>query len=171
MRILSSKKISTEDEIIAKKLHLLCIEPNNCKKLFSDTLIKLEINERDLQTRNILNASHETITKDNSSALAKPTNRFNKLKLYMPMAALMILLLGGIFIGNRGFQNNTTQSIINQSENKPNGTVTSAVSSLNSEITSELELENQLQSETQASVEDIFNSAKSFGEISNENTI
>ena len=161
MRIISTKHINIEDEQIAKRLNSLCVEPSDCKDLFAQTLSKIDISESDLQKRNILNAS------SSYNPLGKST-KYNKLKIYMPLTAVFILLVGGIFIGNVGFQNNSNLSIINSSSNKPDGTVATTASVFQTETVSEVDIENQLQNETQSSINDIYNSAKSFGDISNE---
>lgn len=161
MRIISTKHINIEDEQIAKRLNSLCVEPNDCKDLFAQTLSKIDVSDADLQKRNILNAS------SSYSPLGK-SSRYNKLKIYMPLTAVFILLAGGIFIGSVGFQNDSNSSIISSSSNKPDGTVSTTASVFLSETTGEVDIENQIQNDTQSSINDIYNSAKSFGDISNE---
>ena len=142
--------INIEDEQIAKRLNSLCVEPSDCKDLFAQTLSKIDISESDLQKRNILNAS------SSYNPLGKST-KYNKLKIYMPLTAVFILLVGGIFICNVGFQNNSNLSIINSSSNKPDGTVATTASVFQTETVSEVDIENQLQNETQSSINDIYN--------------
>lgn len=161
MRIISTKHINIEDEQIAKKLNSLCVKSSDCKDLLAQTLSKIDITESDLQKRTLLNTS----SFDNASTKASKYNRF---KIYMPLTAVFILLIGGIFVGSRSFQNSSNISIINNSNYKPDGTVTTTATVFASEASSEVDIENQLQSDTQASIDDIYSSAKSFGDISNE---
>lgn len=167
MKIIATKHINIEDEKIAKKLNALCANPENCKTLLKQTLSKIDFEESDLQKRNILNA-----TISQGDAEPEPVShgmaRFSKLKLYTPIAAVMILLAGGIFVGNIGFNNNSSTSVINSTATKPDGTVATAASALTIESNSELDIENQLQVEMQASIDDVYNSTKSVGEVSDE---
>lgn len=159
MKIIATRHINKEDEKIARKLSAFCNNSDDCKDLFADTLSKLDTADTDAQMRNILNATSEE---------GYATPRFSKVKIYMPIAAVVLLLAGGIFIGNQGFENNSTLSIVNNSANKPDGTVATTASSLTAESNSELDIENQLQADTQASIDEIYNSTKSLGDISNE---
>jgi len=167
MKIISTKHINIEDEKIAKQLNALCSNPDNCKDLLLQTLSKINLEESDLQKRSILNA---TVNQDSIEAKTTSSGiaRFSKLKLYMPIAAVMILLAGSIFVGNIGFINNSNTSVINSTTNRPDGTVATTVSSITSESDSELGIENQLQAEMQTSIDDVYNSTKSFGEVSDE---
>ena len=161
MRIISTKHINIEDEQIAKKLNSLYLKPSGCKDLLARTLSKIDITESDLQKRTLLNAT-------SLNDVPTKTSKYNRFKIYMPLTAIFIILIGGVFVGSRSFQNNSNISIINNSSYKPDGTVTTTATVLANEASSEVDIEDQLQSDTQASINDIYNSAKSFGDISNE---
>lgn len=167
MKIIATKHINKKDEKIAKKLAAFCNNSDECKDLFADTLSKLDTADTDAQLRNILNATSKNGHTD-SEPQSYATSRFSRVKIYMPIAAVALLLAGGIFIGNKGFENDSTLSIINNSANKPDGSVATTALSLTAESSSELDIENQLQADTQASIDEIYNSTKSLGDISNE---
>lgn len=166
MRIIAEKHINKEDEKIAQKLGVFCNNTDKCKDLLIDTLNKIEVLDSDVQMRNMLNSTKSEY--DASSTQPAFVSRFSRIKVYMPIAAVALILAGGIFIGNRGFENSSTLDIINNSSNKPDGTVSTTTSAITTETNNELDIENQLQAETQASVDEIYNTAKSIGDTSNE---
>ena len=167
MKLVSTNHINKEDEKLAKKLGNFCNNPAGCEDLLTKTLNKIDITQEDMQKRSLLSSSSDTANRSaNADSYAK--SHLSNLKIYMPIAAILIILVGGVFIGNNGFWTNSNISNEGTGGPAPDGTVNTTVSALTTESNSELDIENQLQSDTQTSIDDVYNSTKSFGEISDE---